>query len=127
MIHKLFKKIEVRTFNNLTIESILPGYEIGYPNEARHFIKIYLIYRSYPYQNLVTQKTIQDILIEFTLQPDDVAKHMQQWRTFMLAKKGSKFIVTLQLCNEGQNYEDPYFLEDLLHLNFLLATPYLSL
>lgn len=66
MIYKLFKKMEVRAFINLSIESIPPGYETGYPDEARHFVEICLIYRSYPYQVLVTPQVIHDIVKEFT-------------------------------------------------------------
>ena len=65
MLHKLFKEVRSRAFVSLSIESIPLGYETGYPNDARHYIEVDVIYRCYPYQVIITPMQVKDIMKEF--------------------------------------------------------------
>ena len=71
----------------MSIESIPSGYEAGYPDGARHYIEVDVIYRSYPYQVVITPMKVKNIMEEFASSSKDVKGHLSLWRSFALARK----------------------------------------
>lgn len=73
-------------FVNLEIRSIPPGYETGYPDDARHWVTIRVI-EGYPKQTRSTPKEF----LEFWY-PEETKSHLELWRAFELSYKYDKQI-----------------------------------
>ena len=64
LIHKFFKVLGpgFNGFINLEFNSIPPCYDEGYPDEARHHIKMTLLRQHKPYQTILTTKVMENLI-----------------------------------------------------------------
>lgn len=77
LLHKFFKALGLHLdwYVNLQLNSIPPCYDEGYPDEARHHIKITFLYHYKPDQEMINPIILEDMIVL-----GNVKKQMKLWR-----------------------------------------------
>ena len=82
LIHKFFKILGpgFNGFINLEFNSIPPCYDEGYPDEARHHIKMTLLRQHKPYQTILTTEEMENLIFQ-----GEIRAQLRLWRACALS------------------------------------------